>query len=283
MEPFLPPELEREIFETAAVRDRRNIPTLLRVSRRVLGWVEPLLYRTLILDDYHHDHALVALRSKTVEFKRQAVRHVILGYYTEQMGAHTFLFGCPGIETLVVDGCPSEELLCIMDTLRIKKLNIRFSSRSTPEWTLSTLSRPLFLSITHLEIYRDYVRASSDPVSWDEEWCPLAALPELTHLCLAYQLAMNILRPTLENCLQLQVLIPMFWHTHSARQAAKFAELELSTSDFRVVVMMMGLEQFNEDWEMGVRGGDDFWHRADSFVARKRRGEIESSVYLLKD
>jgi hypothetical protein len=38
VEPFLPVELEREIFETAAMRHPKLIPTLLRVCHRVHVW-----------------------------------------------------------------------------------------------------------------------------------------------------------------------------------------------------------------------------------------------------
>lgn len=34
----LPPELERDIFELAAVTARRNIPLLMTVSRQVKAW-----------------------------------------------------------------------------------------------------------------------------------------------------------------------------------------------------------------------------------------------------
>jgi hypothetical protein len=37
---------------------------------------------------------------------------------------------------------------------------------------------------------------------------------------------------------------------------------------------------YKKDWETGARGGDDFWTRAEAFVARKRKGEIESAILL---
>ncbi|KAJ7794387.1 hypothetical protein B0H14DRAFT_2923276 [Mycena olivaceomarginata] len=39
--PAFPPELERELFETAAVVHPATIPALLRVAKRVLLWIEP--------------------------------------------------------------------------------------------------------------------------------------------------------------------------------------------------------------------------------------------------
>ncbi|KAJ7863290.1 hypothetical protein B0H14DRAFT_3444159 [Mycena olivaceomarginata] len=43
----LPVELEREIFETAALSDPRSILTLILVAHRVKVWIEPLLYRVV--------------------------------------------------------------------------------------------------------------------------------------------------------------------------------------------------------------------------------------------
>ncbi len=32
---------------------------------------------------------------------------------------------------------------------------------------------------------------------------------------------------------------------------------------------------YYNDWETGARGGEDIWVRAEEFIARKRRGEVE--------
>ncbi|KAJ6452047.1 hypothetical protein C8R45DRAFT_1041252 [Mycena sanguinolenta] len=45
--PPLPPELERSIFEAAALSWPRCIPRLMLVAWRVKSWVQPLLYRTI--------------------------------------------------------------------------------------------------------------------------------------------------------------------------------------------------------------------------------------------
>ncbi|KAJ6472876.1 hypothetical protein C8R47DRAFT_1145659 [Mycena vitilis] len=49
-EPVFPLDLERDIFEFTALKYPSTIPHLLRVCRRVLAWVEPILYRVLRLD-----------------------------------------------------------------------------------------------------------------------------------------------------------------------------------------------------------------------------------------
>ncbi|KAJ7662194.1 hypothetical protein DFH06DRAFT_1471757 [Mycena polygramma] len=51
MAPFLPPDLEREIFDVVASEGMKSIPPLLRVAQRVKLWMEPLLYRVIFLQE----------------------------------------------------------------------------------------------------------------------------------------------------------------------------------------------------------------------------------------
>ncbi|KAF8647849.1 hypothetical protein AX16_006517 [Volvariella volvacea WC 439] len=51
LEPWFPPEIEREIFELAAMSNLRYAPTLVRVARRVRVWIEPMLYRVIVKAD----------------------------------------------------------------------------------------------------------------------------------------------------------------------------------------------------------------------------------------
>ncbi|KAJ6564436.1 hypothetical protein B0H19DRAFT_1258885 [Mycena capillaripes] len=48
---LLPEDLEREIFEISAHSRPVFIPILMLVARRVKIWLEPLLYRTIVLDN----------------------------------------------------------------------------------------------------------------------------------------------------------------------------------------------------------------------------------------
>ncbi|KAJ7887124.1 hypothetical protein B0H14DRAFT_2696630 [Mycena olivaceomarginata] len=47
--PKLPPELECTIFEIAALARPKMIPSLILVAHRVKHWVEPLLYRVIMV------------------------------------------------------------------------------------------------------------------------------------------------------------------------------------------------------------------------------------------
>ncbi|KAJ7629850.1 hypothetical protein B0H17DRAFT_1091096 [Mycena rosella] len=47
--PALPPELERQIFEICALFRPVSIPKLMLVAWRVKQWIEPILYRTVVI------------------------------------------------------------------------------------------------------------------------------------------------------------------------------------------------------------------------------------------
>jgi hypothetical protein len=46
------------------------------------------------------------------------------------------------------------------------------------------------------------------------------------------------------------------------------------------LVLWLDKEQFigrlGEEWQLGIQGGADMWARADAFILRKKRGEIDS-------
>ncbi|KAJ7624499.1 hypothetical protein FB45DRAFT_1086256 [Roridomyces roridus] len=51
-DPRLPLDLERTVFEISALSHPRKIPNLMLVSHRVKSWVEPMMYRVVVLGSY---------------------------------------------------------------------------------------------------------------------------------------------------------------------------------------------------------------------------------------
>ncbi|KAJ7846717.1 hypothetical protein B0H14DRAFT_3678026 [Mycena olivaceomarginata] len=51
-----------------------------------------------------------------------------------------------------------------------------------------------------------------------------------------------------------------------------------ASDDVRVVYDAWEYKDFRQGWLVETRGGLDFWARADTFVAKKRRGEIQPSL-----
>ncbi|KAJ6538917.1 hypothetical protein B0H10DRAFT_2203818 [Mycena sp. CBHHK59/15] len=107
-------------------------------------------------------------------------------------------------------------------------------------------------------------------------WRHLAALPVLTHLCLNNEVPGELVRTIFAES-HLHTLVNMW--PYDARLRAMEVSQDPPVQDARFVVLM--LEDWRNDWDLGARGGDDFWIRADMFIAEKRRGEIEESYYWL--
>ncbi|KAJ7255764.1 hypothetical protein C8J57DRAFT_1518054 [Mycena rebaudengoi] len=54
----------------------------------------------------------------------------------------------------------------------------------------------------------------------------------------------------------------------------KEAPYSIDDPRFVMIVVM----RYLEDWLVGANGGTDFWVRAELFVAKKRRGEIQPAT-----
>ncbi|KAJ7488319.1 hypothetical protein FB451DRAFT_1226997 [Mycena latifolia] len=266
----LPLELEREIFETTALTDRAMIPTLLLVCHRVHAWLEPLLYRVLAFTQKKSETLLAAMesaiKSKPAGFLQGAVRHVYLEFPgarppTQLRRYIALLERCSGVTNLSVDGEFEAQLLPALSVMRLQRLALMVP--------IPSLNHPLFLSVTHLDVYA--FAAPPHLESW-ETWSHLVSLPALTHLCLSRPISGAILPQVVGECPKLAVVLTI-------SDSAAFVE-SLTVTDPRVVVTT--LEVYHEDWIEGAWGGDDVWARAEQFLAQKRRGEIPSTCYFLE-
>ncbi|KAJ6466779.1 hypothetical protein C8R45DRAFT_477918 [Mycena sanguinolenta] len=280
-DPIFPAELEHEIFETTALLYPATIPPLLRVARRVLVWIEPLLYR-VIGADFNASLASAferALRTKPPDFFRHSVKHVFLGAdssYTQSI--LEILRLCPDIISLTYV-VPDEEpgLLELLKKFRgIRRwsgcLKDLFGDVSAVDLGLA-----VFRSVTHMDLF-DHVDVDAPSSA---RLCEgVCALPALTHLCLNRRVDPEILRNLLQGCPRLRVLVNM-WADSTRATEMVAAHREAGVDDIRYVVVVCYNYLF--DWDTGARGGIDFWVAADDFVARKCRSEIEDSSYLLEN
>lgn len=127
----------------------------------------------------------------------------------------------------------------------------------------------MFTLVTHLTV--------SDGSIFDsavEGWAPfLAQLPSLTHLAIHY--GFHMLDELLTSCKKLEVMVFL----HPSRIPAGQRIYLNSVGDPRFLFMALPALDQVDDWVRGTRGGMDFWARADAFVAKKRRGEIEPSRF----
>ncbi|KAJ6516548.1 hypothetical protein C8R47DRAFT_1087650 [Mycena vitilis] len=281
MSRLLPIDLEREIFETAAIRDPRSIPTLLRVCHRAHTWVEPLLYATLIIFDWNTP-LVNAVKSKSAQFLNATVRHALIYVDTarDTVTAAELLSVCSQIATLVIGGDIEPKLLDSLDAIRPQKLEISAPRGHPSDWGVATLQRPFFLSVTHLSLATEGL-FSPHQFQW-HHWSSLACLPALTHLSMSDNLTRDILPDVLAECPRLHLVITLFCGDYQRETAIAFAG-SITVRDPRIVVMLMYAD-YMKDWTTGTQGGADYWVRGEEFVARKReKGETEPIRYFLED
>ncbi|KAJ7444653.1 hypothetical protein B0H11DRAFT_1880658 [Mycena galericulata] len=255
--PFLPPELEREIFELSAYLHPESAPKLLLVAPRVLTWIEPLMYRVISIEE---DSAPVlhVLRFKPPQFLDKNVQHLLLDSVTDD-AVEEILSACTRVRSLVL--LPSSpSVLSAVLRLRPQKLAIDLDSLFGGT-DLVDFSLPLFTTITHLDMF-DVLSEFIGP------WPNLALLPALTHLAILARTPFDVKIQVLRNCPRVEVLVSMHTRPESVEELT-FAE------DARFVSMILPTSDYKTDWDSGANGGIDFWARADKFVSMKRRGQIK--------
>ncbi|KAJ7891785.1 hypothetical protein B0H13DRAFT_2039010 [Mycena leptocephala] len=182
--PVLPPELEREVFETTALTYPGKIPTLLRVARRV----ERLLYRVI-----------------------RAVRHLWLNCLPVQEDARRILEVCSGIVDLVIpENLADPSLLPILAKMPLQRL-----SPYLRDWFDGPIdpNHRLFASITHLDVL-DF--------DWEylmQTLLQIPALPALTHLALDCGKICCSSAPRLQLLLVIWAVWPSSNHLHRYESA----------------------------------------------------------------
>ncbi|KAF8201874.1 hypothetical protein K438DRAFT_1758143 [Mycena galopus ATCC 62051] len=126
----------------------------------------------------------------------------------------------------------------------------------------------LFSHLTHLEL-RDYLK---DP-TW-AQWKGLALIPNLTHLAFLVGRPVAIFEGALAACSRLQVLVYLCW-------GGTGIGLEQLAHDTRFVCIRA--PNFAADWQIGASGGDDFWVRAERFIAQRNSGEVDRGTFVLQE
>ncbi|KAJ7234800.1 hypothetical protein C8J57DRAFT_1531299 [Mycena rebaudengoi] len=268
LEPRLPPDLERRIFELAAHSHRHVIFPLLQVARRTFIWLEPLLYRVVVWDETHPTEEQVrkayaplkALHSKPPHFVRTAVRHVIIHSRSHtnhpNMDMDGLLLRCTGGISFVAGGAyVTPRLLPILEQIQVQRLSIHL--KTLFQGRIVDLQHPLFSSVTHLYLF--------DSSSVQQPfYLQLSLLTALTHLRVPEHVPYDALSANLAECRSLRVVVAVS-DSHRFRNPP--------VTDSRFVTLLM-----HDSWsgfKRGALSGMDFWTRAEEFIASKARGEIE--------
>ncbi|KAJ7677753.1 hypothetical protein DFH06DRAFT_1465651 [Mycena polygramma] len=304
--PVLPLEIELEIFTTAAMVHQETIPTLLRVARRVLIWIEPL-YKTLIFGR-GNGHATTRLpaaiqgiRAKPLAFREQ-VRDVL--WWSSLLPNRGFEVHNPNgsIQCCILEideprhrgwvgdwwwsinteHDPQEKDLYTLLSICHGFKSLAFCGGLSPfaveafPLDLQRLTMELWpyvptpsscAALTHLHIfYSD----SNSYFSW------INILPSLTHFCLdspddTHRLLLETL---LKENRQLRVCIFTFLED-DPRVSGPWIDED------RVVIIPVNLnmDDYIEVWKAGAAGGRDFWVHAEEFLSNKRKDKTVSRPF----
>ncbi|KAJ6476747.1 hypothetical protein C8R47DRAFT_1141340 [Mycena vitilis] len=284
--PVLPAELEREIFEVASLSWPRSIPRFMLVAWRVYAWVEPLLYRVVIVDDRDKSspgtHPLAIKSSillslidtKPSSFFKDNVRHLLL--FSHGMAAKAeadVLAACSNVEDLWWSSRAHASVSLIK--MPLKRLHCRLNH--VFDFRIH-FGHGVFTSVTHLEIF-DKIQPEGGTM---EVWGAMTRLPHLTHLAFndtAYLPMCLVLLPTWDS-LQVLAILLYYWAYRNPVLLEECGVAELA-QDARLVTMSSDSDKSLEDWIMGAYAGVDYWSRAEEFIAKQRSGEINPLRYFV--
>ncbi|KAJ7737314.1 hypothetical protein B0H16DRAFT_105645 [Mycena metata] len=290
MAAFLPPELERDIFELFVESSgTKSIPPLLCVARRVKLWVEPFLYRITFVGPTRFEPKnaektenallqaevlLVAIQDGRLppSFFDAHVQHVFVdsrGYPIPSRDTIlAALTGTTDLFLLNILAAPS--LLAHVRHMPLRRLQANLGSlfgvptdRANSVGTVD-FSAPMFARLTHLAVFDDLRECPT------AEWAAgLASLPALTHLSFEHNWEHPLFWEVLDGCAALRVFVVLV--------DPEFEQVALRTAlerDERAVMMEDHKTYEGEkDWYRGARGSDDYWERAERLLRERRSGE----------
>ncbi|KAJ6493186.1 hypothetical protein C8R45DRAFT_1136197 [Mycena sanguinolenta] len=261
--PRLPPELERQIFELTANSHPKAIPTLLLVAHRVKIWLEPILYSVVVFSKPIPGHVLFDPEHPSFTMRSTAVSR-----YIKKLCISYAEFPRRSLDPILVNGSAVQDLALVgahsglapfLSRMPLRRLSTELAYLFRP--ACFDFTHPLFSRITHLELTDDLEIAR-----W-EDWRGLTTIPNLTHLAFLMQKSLLIFQNILTACPGLQVLIFLYFYSNPGSGLWSLAH------DARFVCIRG--PSFYTDWETGARGGDDFWVRAEKFIAQRNSGEID--------
>ncbi|KAF7369375.1 hypothetical protein MVEN_00266100 [Mycena venus] len=274
----LPSELERHIFELCACSRPVTIPKLMLVAWRVKEWVEPLLYRTIIISPSEHPiegypiftkRILAAvLHSKPATFFRDSVRYLLLHAVSDDFVQFT-LSRCTGVQNLWAPNAS----VALIDASAARRLPLRhLYTNFTPLFhdDVPLAGQTQFAQLTHLELI------GAPPEDTDVA-STLSHLPRLTHLSFNEEEFIPSCLALLQKCRCLLALISL--DGKSLRSTFHEYEVDLA-KDPRFVVMY---SSWFKDWQKGVHAGMDYWTRAEEFIEKRRSRMIDVTDYEVPD
>ncbi|TFK61970.1 hypothetical protein BDN72DRAFT_964860 [Pluteus cervinus] len=239
--PYLPPELQDEIFLLAFQKDHKDAKNLILIAKRVFHWLIPHVFRVIRLSKDHP----TPIKSSQSAYKQYGhhARHLLIDSTKLEEYLHLF----PNVTDLAFWMKGNPAYIPSLLQLSLMRLSVHPGARLLEVLTISNLTH---LELTH---YFDSTYIKSTP-----------HLPKLTHLCV-----MDIVPPSAfnflleeERCPQLRVVV--IW-TYEDCEPALYERESPIVDDPRIVrVKSSGGAS---EWEVGARGGMDLWKFGDKVIA----------------
>jgi hypothetical protein len=138
--------------------------------------------------------------------------------------------------------------------------------------------QPMFAFLTHFHLMDNLWVTAESTVRLSSF---LSQLPVLTHFAVFWDPSVGGDFPTAREILTACKALRVF--VLSTVQWGTKVESLPSLDDFRFVHMNLGVRhvQGYDGWLAQTRGGIDLWARADAFVEKKWRGEIQPGLFVL--
>ncbi|KAJ7613221.1 hypothetical protein FB45DRAFT_939193, partial [Roridomyces roridus] len=291
--PSVPLDLEHTIFRIAALSRPSRIPNLMLVAHRVKVWVEPLMYRVVLLHDDNdeglmldglprltYNTFLCLLTTKPPEFFASSVKHLFLGNASpspHSLSDHmrSILDTCTGVlslnDTLRLSSA-HRGLLHPLQHLRRVVMDLQFFPlHRAPGFPPLEFSQPWFAHITHLEVTH-----CSPGIPGSRNLACLRRIPHLTHFAFHDREMCDTVAPLLGGCLQLECVVLMI--TRSLHNGD--VELGGLGEDKRFFVMESteNVVKFWRLWQRGAMGWDGYWELAEAFIAARRAGQVHGEL-----
>ncbi|KAF7300339.1 hypothetical protein HMN09_00917200 [Mycena chlorophos] len=297
--PRLPEDLERDIFLYAAQAtsglddgdsaqvevDVETVKRLVLVAKRTRDWLQPLLFRSLVLVEHTSQTRLPALSfllsSKPAEFWAHGPRTIVLNVAFGPDDAAVvlpLLKACTRLERLTIASPDSERrrlLLCLAKMTELKRLSAELGMLFDHTIGSVDLSMPVFPghTLTHLSLLDELYGIS--PSEEAHLASQLSTLSELRYLALYGMVAASFLLGVLASCPRLRLLANRFPDSGRTTVQTMYERHLTTVTDVRFVIMPHG--RLNAEWEEGDK--QDWWDEAERFVEEKKQGKIDAGRF----
>jgi hypothetical protein len=247
--------------------------------------IEPLLYRVLFISSSSRgirtrgfltipSSVLVNLIStKPASFFESSVQHIFFSAsdVVPLATVKAILTACPGITSLFPARCevPTNvrPLGAFLPSLRRLSIDVTDLFPAHLDFTES-----VFRNLTHLEILDSWNPHDS---KLSDLWNSLALIPHLTQISFNSISLYSITPTEMQANTRLQCIVVLFMDKF---QDDEMDLLQPLSQDVRFVC----IEQQDRrlDWLRGAHGGEDYWTRAEEFIAAKDAGRVDRAFSL---